>query len=393
MRTREVLAIATRRSGAVVVELAEMSRTTPLLLAASVTLAALSCGKKQDAPASSGVPSGATSVVPPSAPASSSGASAYGGGPSGPLVGTFEGRSVVLRYGKAFPRLGALHVVLSSAPTSCASSTGAGDDDAFDVELDVPPGPSASFFSGKTIGVQAWFHDRRTLLKQEYARPYQTRLSLAPFTLGRDARLRGSFELKTVYAETGQAGAKVTYDYVASGDIDAEICASPGGFGEAVGATDEGDLDRNAAGTIGGKPFEPQGAIATVYVDPYSGESYLYALSFYPVKVTCATRFAIENGNPAFAFKSIGGTGNTRRLLGPQPADAYLSIPEIAKGAAKSAAVTHALGRRAWIDLDHLDYTPGGTVSGKVFAASTDDAHPESSGRIGGVFRAIVCTS
>src|SRR5438067_3750458 len=83
--------------------------------------------------------------------------SAVGGGVPEAVRATIAGKQLDFPYGRAFPRLGGVHVVLSTKPTSCAQ-TGALKDSA-SIEVDVPPGPKGDFFAGAPIGVEAWFHD------------------------------------------------------------------------------------------------------------------------------------------------------------------------------------------------------------------------------------------
>src|SRR5689334_3646380 len=71
--------------------------------------------------------------------------SAVGGGAPHGVHAVIGGKALDFEQGRAFPRLGGVHVVLSTKPTSCAQTGSLVD--AASIELDVPPGPKGDFFA------------------------------------------------------------------------------------------------------------------------------------------------------------------------------------------------------------------------------------------------------
>jgi hypothetical protein len=307
--------------------------------------------------------------------------SAVGGGAPHAVHAVIGGKALVFEQGRAFPRLGGIHVVLSTKPTSCAN-TGALDD-AASIEIDVPPGPKGDFFAGASIGVEAWFHDAERSTAQGRAAPWQTALRLdAP---PRD-RVAGTIDFST---KVGALEAK------ASGAFDVELCDRA----TLVVAKIDAPMEATAAaltGDIDGAPFAPRSAIATVWRDPATGEAFVHALSLYPsAGVDCGTHFVHERAERVVVFEEIGGVSSSRTLPGPQPAAALVSIPETAKDAGPTATL-HALGtgRRAWVRFDDLHVEAakeGDVVRGAASAQSDVGAPAAETGHVDGTFTALVC--
>jgi len=312
--------------------------------------------------------------------------SAIGGGALRSVHATFGDRKLDFPYGRAFPRLGGVHLVLSTKPTSCAAPRAL--DDAGSIELDVPPGPKGDFFAGAPIGVEAWFHDPERSTTQGRAAPWQTTLKL-------DAR-PGAHVAGTIDFAARIDGA----DDRASGAFDVELCDRDAPHLEA-GAAPSVDADGPVSGSLAGDAFTAGSAIAEVWRDPSTGEAFVHALSFFPSSgVDCATRFAHERRERVILFEEMGGVSERRTLPGPQPATAFVSAPEVdpaSSGDAGAAPTLQALGAagHAWVRLDdpHVDAAKqGDRLRGSVAAASEVGAPAKSTGHLGGTFDALVCT-
>lgn len=307
-----------------------------------------------------------------------------------PLRATFEGRALTFAYGKAFERFGGLHVVLSTAATSCDAPP---SDDAVEIELDVPPGPNQDFFAGSKIGVEVWMRAPKAPLRLSHAAAYQTSLALEAFARKEGAHVRGTLEFSTKYAETTAGGGKQQYAYDAGGGFDAQLCRTTNGFVEAEGGAHRMPSREPASGTYDGEAFVYKSALATVYEDTFTGERYVQSLALYPIDVRCDDRFAREGTTRFLLLKEIGGAGNRVRLDGFQPADAFVSTPEQAEGDAKAGAVTRAFGapQHAYVSFDSLDFRPNTKITGRVFADGGAGAKPHDAGTITGTFVATVC--
>ena len=307
--------------------------------------------------------------------------SAIGGGAPQGVRATIAGRAVDFPYGRAFPRLGGLHVVLSSTPTSCANPDALNE--AASIEIDVPPGPKSDFFAGAPIGVEAWFHDADRSTARGRAAPWQTtlRLDVVPHD-----RVSGTLDFATKV--DGQ-------DAKASGAFDVELCDRAALIVTKVDAPPDA-TSAQLTGVIDGEPFTPRSAIAAGWRDPSTGEAFVRSISFYPsAGVDCGTHFVHERAERVVMVEEIGGVSSSRTLGGPQPAAAFVSVPETVKDAGPTATL-HALGtgRRAWVRLDDLHVASlkeGDVVRGAASAASDVGAPAADSGHLDGTFTALVC--
>lgn len=298
------------------------------------------------------------------------------------MEATILGKNLHFPQGRAFPRLGGVHVVLSSQPTSCAEPGALND--AAAIEFDVPPGPRGDFFASAPIGVEAWFHDPERSTAQGRAAPWQTtvKLDAAP-----DDRVRGTIDFATKLTG-GEATARGTFDV--------ELCDRA-----ALTITKANALpaasDAAITGTLGGDAFTPRTVLASVWKDPSSGEAFVHSLAFYPsTGVDCVNHFVFERAEPVVVLEEIGGVSERRTLGGMQPAEALYSKPERPNPDAAPTATLHALGsgRRAWVRFDDLNVgalKQGQTVKGAAAAASDPGAPAADVGHLDGTFTATVC--
>jgi len=315
----------------------------------------------------------------------------------GPFAGNIEGEAKTFKYGKAVASYSGLHITLSTEKTDC-KSFGAGSDEAYQVEFDLPPGPDQKFFAGHAIGTTAFLNSQRVKLKQSFLQPYEFTVNVEPFKLKEGETVKGNADFSMKYEEIKADTSKKTWEYSGSGDFEVKICDDWNNFKKLPGL--ESDAESGpVTGTFDDEKFTYKTALANVWHDKANNVDYVESIEYYPVDdVTCSNRWDQWKKHPYFIIRSIGGANTAQKFTGTQqPADPSFSIPKSAKG---SSAAMPSLkwfgsggGRRAWVKFDKLDLKGGGAVNGTVFASSGPDAKADEKGKISGKFEAKVCAS
>ncbi|MGZ3453234.1 MAG: hypothetical protein ACXVEF_26765 [Polyangiales bacterium] len=313
----------------------------------------------------------------------------------GPFSGVLEGEAKTFKYGKAVAGYSGIHVTLSTEKTDC-KSFGAGSDEAYQVEFDLPAGPDQKFFAGHKIGVSAYLNSQRVKLKQTFVQPYQFTVEVEPFALKEGETVKGSADFHMKYEEVKQDTSKKMWEYSGAGSFEVKLCEDWNHFEKLPGLDGEASSG-DVSGTFAGEKFSTKTALANVWHDKTNDVDYVESIEFYPTDdVTCSNRWEQYKKSSYFIVRSIGGANNTQKLTGTQqPADPSFSIP---KGKGSSATSNTKWfgsngGRRAWVKFDKLDLKGGGVVSGSVLAANAPDAKPDEKGKISGKFEAKVCAS
>ena len=313
-----------------------------------------------------------------------------GGG--GALTANFEGQEVAFKYGRT-TGFGSLRLELSNEKLPCKG--GNPSDDAYTMSFELSAGPDGKFFSGYPIGVPISYNHQRIKLKSTFVRPAFVNLELKPFDLKEGEHIKGSLSFDHKWTET-KGDDKKDWKYTADGNFDIEICDDPFGGYKRVKVPLAADApEGDVAGKFGPDKFAAKSALVIVLKDYSTKKEYIDAVEFYSVEdVDCANHWTEGRKAAYFYLTDIGGTGETTKFEGTkQPAQPWFAAP---KGKGQSPSLKsfgYSGGRRAWIQLDKIDFKAKSTIKGKVFAESAPDAKPEDTGKIGGSFTAKVCNS
>jgi hypothetical protein len=271
--------------------------------------------------------------------------------PSGQLTLNDDAGDTRLPFGRVRMADHALHVVLGANDPGCADLAEPG---AAWVTFDLPAGPGGRFYARDKVGVAMQIgtsHTGRGLAAEAVA------ITVAAFEHAAGAHLRGSLDL-------GSFG---------GGRFDAVVC--PNVDFTTFRALPATAPARAFAGTLGGRPFAVQSAIARVErdVDPPR----LLQLRLFATKgVTCA--IADSDAGLELRVADIGraSLGNEPRNT-PQPAVAALRANAIF-----ASYETDAMWVR--LDLRHATFAPGEKLSGAISIEAPPD-------HATGTFQATVC--
>jgi hypothetical protein len=317
------------------------------------------------------------------------------GGGGGALTGNFEGQEVAFKYGRTMG-FGSLRVELSNEKLPCKS--GNPSDDAYTMSFELSAGPDGKFFAGYPIGVPITYNHQRIKLKSTFVRPQFVNLKLDSFDLKEGEHIKGSLNFEHKWTET-KGDDKKDWKYTADGKFDVEICDDPFGSYKKVKAPLSAEAGEGmVSGSFGGEKFVAKSALAIVLKDYSTKKEYIDAIEFYSVDdVDCANHWTEGRKGAYFYVTDIGGTGETTKFEGTkQPAQPWYAGPK-GKGATTPSLKSfgYSGGRRAWVQLDNIDFKANAKVKGSVFAESAPDstAKPEDQGKIGGTFTAKVCNS
>lgn len=313
----------------------------------------------------------------------------------GPLTGNFEGQEVQFKYGRT-QGFGSLRVELSNEKLPCKG--GNPSDDAYTMSFELSAGPDGKFFTGYPIGVPITYNHQRIKLKSTFVRPQFVNLNIKSFDLKEGERIKGALNFEHMWTET-KGDDKKEWKYTAGGNFDIEICEDPFGSYKRVKAPLSAEAPEGmVSGTFGGEKFVAKSALAIVLKDYSTKKEYIDAIEFYSVDgVDCANHWTEGRKGAYFYVTDIGGTGETTKFKGTkQPAQPWYAAPK-GKGATTPTLKSfgYSGGRRAWVQLDNIDFTAKATVKGTVFAESAPDPSlkAEDTGKIGGTFSAKVCNS
>ena len=318
-----------------------------------------------------------------------------GGTPT--VFANIEGRSLQLRYGKAYATSDTLHVVLSTEKTSCTFAFAPGTEEAYRIRFELTPGPGGRFYAGTPIGVGLSFESRRSRLAITAADPYLATVIVEPFALRAGSHVRGRLEFDVKFVKRKVDRSRQTYQSKGAGFFDVEICddalVPPAIRGQPADAPES-----EVSGTFAGQQFTFKTAIANVWHDPDNSQDYIDSIVFFPVAgISCANQWEQRDKLNLFMVRSIGGAGSRQRFTGsPQPASASFFIPKVGAGVNEAADAIYFFGggaERAWVRFDKLDFRTGATLTGTVYADSREGSKIEEEGQIGGRFKAKVCTA
>lgn len=316
-----------------------------------------------------------------------------GGG--GALTGNFEGQEVAFKYGRTMG-FGSLRVELSNEKLPCKG--GNPSDDAYTMSFELSAGPDGKFFTGYPIGVPITYNHQRIKLKSTFVRPQFVNLKIDGFDLKEGEHVKGSLAFDHRWTET-KGDDKKDWKYTADGNFDVAICDDPFGSYKRVKAPLAAEApEGEVGGTFGGEKFKAKSALAIVLKDYSTKKEYIDAIEFYSVDdVDCANHWTEGRKGAYFYVTDIGGTGETTKFEGTkQPAQPWYAAPK-GKGATTPSLKSfgYSGGRRAWVQLDKIDFKAKATVKGTVFAESAPDPSlkAEDTGKIGGSFSAKVCNS
>ncbi len=316
-----------------------------------------------------------------------------GGSPT--VFAHIEGRPLQFRYGKAYATSDTLHVVLSTEKTACTFAPGT--EEAYRIRFELTPGPSGRFYAGTPIGVGVNFESRRTRLAITAADPYLVTAIVEPFVLKPGSHVRGRLEFDVKFVKTKVDRSRQAYQSRGAGFFDVEICDDALVLQALQGQPPDAP-EGEVSGTFAGQRFAFKTAIANVWHDPDNSQDYIDSIVFFPLNgITCANQWEQRDKVSLFMVRSIGGAGSRQRFTGsPQPASASFFIPKLAAGVNDATDAVYFFGggaERAWVRFDKLDFKTGASVTGTVYADSREGSKIEEEGRIGGRFRAKVCTA
>ena len=313
-----------------------------------------------------------------------------GGG--GSLTANFEGQEVQFKYGRT-TGFGSLRLELSNEKLPCKG--GNPSDDAYTMSFELSAGPDGKFFTGYPIGVPVSYNHQRIKLKSTFLRPAFVNLEIKPFDLKEGEHIKGSLSFDHKWTEM-KGDDKKDWKYTADGNFDIEICDDPFGGYKRVKVPLAADApEGDVAGKFGSDTFKAKSALVIVLKDYSTKKEYIDAIEFYSVEdVDCANHWTEGRKAAYFYLTDIGGVSETNKFEGTkQPAQPWFAAPK-GKGTTPSLkSFGYSGGRRAWIQLDKIDFKAKSTIKGKVFAESAPDAKPEDTGKIGGSFSAKVCNS
>jgi hypothetical protein len=317
------------------------------------------------------------------------------------VVAAFDGHEVRLRWGIAHNGAHGVAVELLSQPFDCSKmgvvsaipSSYAGARASFEV----PSGPGGRFYAGHRVGVSVMLDDST---RSEPGMPALSSLSMArsmsassvavtleAFRFERGAHARGRID----GAETMLIGSASAH-----GDFDVEVCVAP--EPSSTEALREAVPPGPVRGRIGAKAVAPGTALAVLQRRPTSrdeaidqaigrstgGLAAIWEIEFYAaVGVHCPDPKKPARSGALFHVQSIGGAAVDHDFAGTQqPATAVLHAP----------GDDFAGVWPAWIDLDAITLSPGGRVSGVLWAQSAAGEYREDKkGALGGRFEALVC--
>lgn len=312
----------------------------------------------------------------------------------GALSANFEGQDIEFKYGRT-TGFGSLRIELSNEKLKCKG--GNPSDDAYTLSFELSAGPDGKFFTGYPIGVPITFNHQRIKLKSTYVRPQFVNLKVDPFELKEGEKIKGSLSFEHKYIEM-KGDDKKDWKYTADGDFELEVCDDPfGGYKRVkqplAAEAPEGDV----AGKFGGEAFKAKTALVIVRKDSWLKKEYIDSIEFYSADdIDCKNQWSDGHKSAYFYVTDIGGVGEGNIFKGTkQPAQPWYSAPK-GKGSTPSLkSFGYSGGRRAWVQLDNIDFKNGATIKGAVFAESAPDtsAKPEDMGKIGGTFTAKVCNS
>jgi hypothetical protein len=316
-----------------------------------------------------------------------------GGTPT--VFANIEGRPLQFRYGKAYATSDTLHIVLSTEKTACTFAPGT--EEAYRIRFELTPGPGGRFFTGTPTGVGANFESRKTRLAITAADPYLVTATVDPFVLKSGSHIRGRLEFDVKLVKTKADRSKQAYQSKGAGFFDVEICDDAGVLAALKGQPPDAP-DGEVAGTFAGQRFVFKTAIANVWHDPDNAQDFIDSIVFFPVSgINCANQWDQRDKVNLFMVRSIGGAGSRQRFTGsPQPASASFFIPKLAADVNDATDSIYFFGggaERAWVRFDKLDFKAGSSVTGTVYADSREGSKIEEEGRIGGRFRAKVCSA
>lgn len=311
----------------------------------------------------------------------------------GPLKATFEGQEIEFKYGRT-SGFGSLRVELSTEKLKCGS--GSPSDDAYTLSFELPAGPGGGFYAGHSIGVPIMYNHQRIKLKSTFVRPQFVDLKIEDgFKLEEGKKLKGSLAFDHKYVET-KGDDKKDWVYTASGNFEITVCDDKwGDFKKAKDGLPESAPEGDVAGEFAGEKFKAKTVLATVMKDFSTKKYYIDSINFYAAEdVTCQNHWTDGRKDPYFYVTDIGGGGETTKFEGKaQPAQPWFAIPKGKGQPSNLKSFGYNGGRRAWIELDSIDFEKGGKIKGKVVAKSAKDAKKDDTGEIGGTFEAKVCNS
>ena len=316
-----------------------------------------------------------------------------GGSPT--VFANIEGRPLQLRYGKAYATSDTLHVVLSTEKTACTFAPGT--EEAYRIRFELTPGPGGRFYAGTPIGVGVSFESRRARLAITAADPYLATVIVEPFALRAGSHIRGRLEFDVKFVKRKVDRSRQSYQSKGAGFFDVEICDDALVL-QALRGQPPDAPDSEVSGTFAGQRFAFKTAIANVWHDPDNSQDYIDSVVFFPLAgIGCANQWEQRDKLNLFVVRSIGGAGSRQRFIGsPQPASASFFIPKLGAGVNEAADAIYFFGggaERAWVRFDKLDFRTGATLNGTVYADSREGSKIEEEGRIGGRFKAKVCTA
>ncbi len=311
----------------------------------------------------------------------------------GPLKATFEGQEIEFKYGRT-SGFGSLRVELSNEKLKCGG--GSPSDDAYTLSFELPAGPGGTFYGGHSIGVPIMYNHQRIKLKSTFVRPQFVDLKIEDgFELKEGKKLKGSLSFDHKYVET-KGDDKKDWIYSAAGNFEIEVCEDKwGDFKKAKDGLPDSAPEGDVAGEFGGEKFKAKTILAVVMKDFSTKKYYVDAIEFYSVEdVTCQNHWTEGRKAPYFYVTDIGGGGETTKFEGkPQPAQPWFAIPKGKGQPSNLKSFGYNGGRRAWVELDSIDFEKGGKIKGKVVAKSAKDSKKDDTGEIGGTFEAKVCNS
>jgi hypothetical protein len=312
----------------------------------------------------------------------------------GPFTANLEGTEIKMTFGKAYPSFSGMHVVLSNEKTKCSFAQPS--DEAYQVEFDLPPGPSQKFYAGHPVGVKAYWNSQRIKMKLTYGSSHQVTANVEPFKAKEGEHIKGTLDFDIKYEETKQDTSKKTLAYAGAGSFDVEICDDTFSYmKKLVGLSDDAGED-DVAGEFAGDKFKGKTALATVWHDKANDEDYVQSIEFYTSDdVTCNSRWDAWKKESYFKIDYPGGGSSKQKLTGtPQPIDyATFSKPAPGKTLGNSKSFGGSGGSHGWVQFDKLDFKGGGKITGKLVVESAPDAKPEEAGKMKGKFEAKVCAS
>ena len=312
------------------------------------------------------------------------------------VFANIEGRPLQFRYGKAFATSDTLHIVLSTEKTACTFAPGT--EEAYRIRFELTPGPGGHFYAGTPIGVGVRFESRRTRLAITAADPYLATVTIEPFALKAGSHIRGRLEFDVKFAKRKVDRSRQSYQSKGAGFFEVEICEDAPVL-QALRGQPADAPEGEVSGTFAGQRFAFKTAIANVWHDPDNGQEYIDSIVFFPVPgITCQNQWELREKLNLFVVRSIGGAGSHQRFIGSaQPASASFFIPKLSGGGVNETAdAIYFFGggaERAWVRFDKLDFKTGATLTGTVYADSREGSKIEEEGRIGGHFKAKVCTA